>query len=188
MGGLDSRYLISKIHKENENYKVASLTTISTPHHGSECADFIVDLIGNNQILKNVCPQSIFDLTTSNMKKFNQSVKDDPNVQYFSFGARFNPRWYNLFSLTWLVMKYEIKKDKARELRRLIDNDGLVSVESSKWGQYIGTLDEVDHLDLINWTNKARSTFDKVMFSQDPTFNPIALYLDIADKLAEKGL
>ena len=89
------------------------------------------------------------------MKKFNQSVKDDPNVQYFSFGARFNPRWYNLFSLTWLVMKYEIKKDKARELRRLIDNDGLVSVESSKWGQYIGTLDEVDHLDLINWTNKA---------------------------------
>lgn len=188
MGGLDSRYLISKIYKENENYKVASLTTISTPHHGSECADFIVDLIGNNQILKNVCPQSIFDLTTSNMKKFNQSVKDDPNVQYFSFGARFNPRWYNLFSLTWLVMKYEIKKDKARELRRLIDNDGLVSVESSKWGQYIGTLDEVDHLDLINWTNKARSTFDKVMFAQDPTFNPIALYLDIADKLAEKGL
>ena len=24
------------------------------------------------------------------------------------------------------------------------------------------------------------------MFAQDPTFNPIALYLDIADKLAER--
>ena len=82
MGGLDSRYLISKIHKENENYKVASLTTISTPHHGSECADFIVDLIGNNQILK--CMSTVyFDLTTSNMKKFNQSVKMTPMSNIF---------------------------------------------------------------------------------------------------------
>ncbi|EER31777.1 hypothetical protein CTRG_04560 [Candida tropicalis MYA-3404] len=190
MGGLDSRYLISKIHnnKENGNYKVASLTTISTPHHGSECADFIVDLIGKNQILKQLCPPSIFQLTTSHMKKFNELVQDDPTVQYFSFGARFNPRWYNLFSLTWLVMKYKIEQEQADKFRQLIDNDGLVSVESSKWGQYIATLDEVDHLDLINWTNKARSVFDKVMFAQTPNFNPIALYLEIADQLSKKNL
>lgn len=30
-------------------------------------------------------------------------------------------------------------------------NDGLVSVESSKWGDYKGTLVDVTHLDLINW-------------------------------------
>ena len=189
MGGLDSRYLISKIHNNNNvNYKVASLTTISTPHHGSECADFLVDLIGNNSVLKKLCPPSIFQMTTSNMKKFNEMVKNDPNVQYFSFGARFNPRWYNLFSLTWLVMKYKIEKEQSDRFRHLIDNDGLVSVESSKWGEYISTLDEVDHLDLINWTNKARSIFDKVMFAQSPNFNPIALYLEIADQLSKKNL
>lgn len=35
-------------------------------------------------------------------------------------------------------------------------NDGLVSVDSSRWGTYKGTLDEVSHLDLINWTNRLR--------------------------------
>ena len=35
-------------------------------------------------------------------------------------------------------------------------NDGLVSVESSKWGTYKGTLVGVSHLDLINWTNRLR--------------------------------
>ncbi|RCK60424.1 Lipase 2 [Candida viswanathii] len=188
MGGLDSRYLISRIHNDNENYRVASLTTILTPHHGSECADFIADLIGDNGVLKKVCPPSIYQLTTLHMKKFNEVVKDDPSVQYFSFGARFNPRWYNLFGLTWLVMKYQIEKEQADRFKHMIDNDGLVSVESSKWGQYIGTLDEVDHLDLINWTNRARSVFDKVMFAQNPNFNPIALYLEIADLLSKKGL
>jgi hypothetical protein len=38
-------------------------------------------------------------------------------------------------------------------------NDGLVSVESSKWGgeaSYKGTLVGVSHLDLINWTNRLK--------------------------------
>ncbi|EMG46852.1 hypothetical protein G210_2877 [Candida maltosa Xu316] len=79
MGGLDSRYLISKIHKDSEHYKVASLTTISTPHHGSECADFVVDMIGGNSVLKELCPRSIFELTTAHMRKFNEQVQDDPD-------------------------------------------------------------------------------------------------------------
>jgi triacylglycerol lipase len=29
-------------------------------------------------------------------------------------------------------------------------------VESSRWGKYQGTLDNVSHLDLINWTNRLR--------------------------------
>lgn len=35
-------------------------------------------------------------------------------------------------------------------------NDGLVSVRSSKWGTYKGTLLGVSHLDLINWTNRLK--------------------------------
>lgn len=202
MGGLDCRYLISKVHRKDEIYRIVSLTTISTPHHGSEVADFIVDQVRQNSVLEQICPRSIYELTTKKMKEFNKDVVDDPNVKYFSFGAKFNPRWYNLFNVTWLIMKHEIEKnaskkalkeDKTRannciDKNKLIDNDGLVSVESSKWGQYIGTLDNVDHLDLINWTNQARLEFDKLMWAQDPPFNPIALYLDIADKLAHRGL
>ena len=39
MGGLDSRYMISKLGMAD---RVLSLTTISTPHHGSPIADITV--------------------------------------------------------------------------------------------------------------------------------------------------
>lgn len=35
-------------------------------------------------------------------------------------------------------------------------NDGLVSVASSRWGSYKGTLVGVSHLDLINWSNRLK--------------------------------
>ena len=51
-----------------------------------------------------------------------------------------------------------------RQSHRIIEreegpNDGLVSVQSSRWGGingYKGTLIDVSHLDLINWTSKIR--------------------------------
>ncbi|KAK5815083.1 Alpha/Beta hydrolase protein [Linnemannia elongata] len=43
-GGLDCRYLISHIH--DKNYKVKSLTTLSTPHRGSPVMDWFRDSIG----------------------------------------------------------------------------------------------------------------------------------------------
>jgi triacylglycerol lipase len=42
MGGLDSRYLISKLGYGD---RVASLTTISTPHRGSAIADVLLKII-----------------------------------------------------------------------------------------------------------------------------------------------
>ncbi|CAK9438633.1 uncharacterized protein LODBEIA_P28570 [Lodderomyces beijingensis] len=199
MGGLDCRYLISQIHNNttSEIYKIASLTTISTPHHGSEVADFVVDIIKRVPILKHICPSSVNEMTTWKMREFNERIKDDPSVKYFSFGAKFVPKWFNNYFITWLIMKREIEKNattskgmSAAEVANsdLVDNDGLVSVESSKWGQYVGTLDQVDHTDLINWMNKVRLGFDKIMWARDPPFNAIALYLDIANELSHRGL
>lgn len=197
MGGLDARYLINQLEKRNESYespqyKVVSLTTIATPHRGSECADFLVDLLDEIPILKSLCPESVFELTTKSLQKFNADITDSSNVEYFSYGARFDPKWFNVFKITWNVMKYKItsrsKRSEANyKFKKVYDNDGIVSVESSKWGTYIGTLDQVDHLDLINWTNKTRTIVDKIMFAEDPKFNAIALYLGIADNLAKKG-
>lgn len=196
MGGLDLRYLIHKLQTDSSikrSYKVASLTTISTPHHGSECADFIVDWIGDNKVLKKLCPPLIYEMTTKAMKKFNAEITDDPDVKYFSYGARFNPKWYNVFNLTWKIMAHQIKsnnKDKklSDQLKKyMLENDGLVSVRSSHWGTYLGTLDEVDHLDLINWTNRTRNVVDKVLFAEEPKFNAIALYLEVADNLSKRG-
>ena len=57
-------------------------------------------------------------------------------------------------------------------------NDGLVSVESSRWGEYKGTLDNVSHLDLINWTNRLRWYMFELT-GHKRNFNAIAFYLHI---------
>jgi triacylglycerol lipase len=65
-------------------------------------------------------------------------------------------------------------------------NDGLVSVESAKWGEYKGTLVDVSHLDLINWS--AIRQFMQSIRRQENRFNAVAFYLGIADMLAREGL
>jgi triacylglycerol lipase len=49
-GGLDSRYAISSLHMGD---KVASLTTISTPHHGSKTVDILMRV--PHPLIKFVC-------------------------------------------------------------------------------------------------------------------------------------
>ncbi|OMJ23552.1 Lipase 2 [Smittium culicis] len=53
MGGLDSRYLITHIRPNvfKSNYKVSSLTTISTPHNGSPFMDWCRDYLGLGNLI-----------------------------------------------------------------------------------------------------------------------------------------
>ncbi len=137
MGGLDCRYLISNL--KPKNVEIASLTTIGTPHRGSPMADYVYDILKKTGVPENAIPEGLKELTTSSMKIFNEKVLDREGIQYFSYGSKFVPNWYNVFKISWNVV-YGIEGD----------NDGMVSVTSSKWGKYLGTLDNVDHLDLIN--------------------------------------
>ena len=50
LGGLDSRFLISKLGMAD---RVLSLTTIGTPHHGTPLADIVV-----RALRKQACPTS----------------------------------------------------------------------------------------------------------------------------------
>lgn len=183
MGGLDSRYLISKVQNEESPYQVVSLTTVGTPHHGSECADFVMNLIENDESLKAVCPAAIPQLTTGFLKEFNRDVRNDPNVRYFSYGALMDPHGLKLFRATYEIIKAEIEKKGLKN----IENDGMVSVDLARWGEYLGTLQNVDHMDLINWTNRIKAAVDKVMYNQTPAFNGVALYLDIAETLSKNN-
>lgn len=182
MGGLDSRYLVSKIQSDDSPYEVVSLTTVATPHKGSECADFVMGIVQKDENLLKICPRAIPQLTTSYMAEFNKEVPDKPSVAYYSYGALMNPSGLKLFRATYEIMKLAIQAKGG-----LPDNDGMVSVELSIWGEYLGTLQNVDHLDLINWTNTIKATVDRVIFDKLPEFNPIALYLDIAETLSKAG-
>ncbi|KAL8904369.1 MAG: hypothetical protein Q9207_003321 [Kuettlingeria erythrocarpa] len=77
--------------------------------------------------------------------EFNPNTLDREDVRYFSYGASVEPALWSAFRQSHRIV--EIAEGS---------NDGLVSVASSKWGDYKGTLVNVSHLDLINWTNRLR--------------------------------
>ncbi|KAI0995315.1 hypothetical protein K3495_g12866 [Podosphaera aphanis] len=182
MGGLDARYMVA--HRPPGAARVVSLTTVGTPHAGSTLADTLLD--AGAAYIPGLCralgglgiPTGAFvQLTRRYMtEEFNPATPDVPDVQYYSYGARIQPGVLNVFRLPHGVID-----------RREGPNDGLVSVKSSKWGCYKGTLVDVSHLDLINWSSQLRYFMLKVKGSRQ-NFNAIAFYLGIADMLAKEGL
>ena len=84
---------------------------------------------------------SIRDLTTNNMReRFNLAVENDPKIRYFSFGF-FVPAPFHDYSYMGFLFPGYLLHHEAGEGA----NDGLVSVQSSRWGEYLGTL-EGDHM------------------------------------------
>ena len=100
--------------------------------------------------------------------QFNPKTPDADDVRYFSYGATCRPNPWSMFRQSHRI----VEQDEGM-------NDGLVSVESSKWGTYKGTLVDVSHLDLINWTNRIKLLAWRLM-GNERKFNAIAFYLDIA--------
>ncbi|WQF89042.1 Putative GPI inositol-deacylase PGAP1, alpha/Beta hydrolase [Colletotrichum destructivum] len=185
MGGLDARYMISVL--QPAGVSVASLVTVATPHRGSAFADFLLEGRGPIKLASlyglieraGLGTQAFDQLTQRYMEdEFNPRTPDRDDVRYFSYGA--------CTSRPPLLSPF-------RQSHRILEgvegaNDGLVSVASSRWGKYQGTLLEVSHLDLINWSNRLKWTLRKVWMGQTRPFNAVAFYLDIADMLAKEGL
>ncbi|KAF7846109.1 hypothetical protein BT93_L5232 [Corymbia citriodora subsp. variegata] len=195
MGGLDSRYLISRI-KPTE-YNVRSLTTIATPHHGSSAADIILREIGPDYLPRlyalisrmGMSTGAFSQLTRAYAEEFNRETPNLSTTRYFSYGASCTPHLFSMFRLSHDLM-YELEGP----------NDGLVSVKSSKWPSdedvresgvegegYKGTLMGVTHLDLINWTNRIKRIACRLGLKKQE-FDAVAFYLHIADMLAKEGL
>ncbi|CZS88142.1 hypothetical protein WAI453_000556 [Rhynchosporium graminicola] len=183
MGGLDARYMISRL--KPENVTVLSLTTVASPHRGSSFADYIFRGLGPSNLpivykwfdALGISTGAFKQLTTKYMREeFNPKTPDVPGVRYFSYGATVKPSLWSAFRQPHRVVERE---EGA--------NDGLVSVESARWGTYKGTLVDVSHLDLINWTNRLR-WYVWTLIGNERKFNAIAFYLDIADMLAKEDL
>jgi triacylglycerol lipase len=140
MGGLDSRYMISRLGMGD---RVLSLTTIATPHRGSAFADWglrylepvfspFLDLFG-------VSRQAFRDVSRAGCRDFNRQVPDVPGVRYFSVAGRFKADWLSpQWGLSWRV----VEKEEG-------PNDGLVSVASAAYGEDCAVW-EGDHISLVN--------------------------------------
>ncbi len=144
MGGLDARYMISKLGMDRQ---VRSLTTVGTPHRGTPFADW-----GVRRLARLLCPllraagvsdEAFFDLTTDACRRFNEEVPDAPGVRYFAVAG--------VCEKPWLGPEYRLP---ARIIERAEGpNDGLVSVASASWGEHTAVWTG-DHLNLVNWPNR----------------------------------
>jgi triacylglycerol lipase len=141
MGGLDSRYLISRLGRGD---RVLSLTTLGTPHRGTAFADWGVQrferLVRPILELLGIPYHGFYDLTTAHCRKFNEQVPDDPRVRYFSIAARHDGHW---MAPEWLLPYYIVLKEEG-------PNDGVVSVASATYGESV-EIWEGDHFSLVNW-------------------------------------
>jgi triacylglycerol lipase len=115
----------------------------------------------------------IYDLTTEQCALFNKEVTDKEGVLYSSASSKMSSFFGADFPLN---VGYSIMR------RTDGDNDGFVSVESSKWGNYLGCYETkrgrgVSHGDMIDLTRKNIKGFDAC-----------ECYVDIIRGLKEKGL
>jgi len=142
MGGLDARYMINKLGMAD---RVAGLLTVCTPHRGSPYADWCLLNLGKRmgglRLMKllGLEMQAVSDLTTESCKRFNDVIEDVPGVRYFSISAT---RPWNKVP-PFAMHAWKIVHDAEGE------NDSLVSVTSSTWGEHLGIW-PADHWHSIN--------------------------------------
>ncbi|MCL2019025.1 MAG: triacylglycerol lipase [Oscillospiraceae bacterium] len=185
-GGIDARYMISML---GMGKYTASLTTINTPHYGCKFVSRILEktsqktlsLVGSGyeKIFSKLGDDnpdfygSLLPLTDESCARWNEILKDDENVLYQSTGSMMKTPFG---SIPPLILGYNlIKKHEG-------DNDGLVSVKSMVWGDFLGVAvpkgnEGISHGDVIDLTKKNIDGFDVCEF-----------YIDLVNKLRLKGL
>jgi triacylglycerol lipase len=144
MGGLDSRYLISRLRMAE---RVLSLTTIATPHRGTAFADWGLRRLGRLMRplfdLFDLPFQAFEDVTTARCREFNAQVPDAPGVRYFAVAGRHEGDW---IAPEWQLPFQIVSQAEG-------PNDGVVSVASASYGESTEVW-EGDHLSLINWPDR----------------------------------
>ncbi len=163
-GGLDARYLAGAL----EDQRIVSVTTISSPHHGTPVADVtagLVDITGVDSAYIELALSTLTSaigvptldyvgqlssLTTAGMEAFNVEVPNRDDVYYASWAGR------SCSAIDWacqtdndgeivapyLGMTYWLIQVAAG------DNDGMCPVASAQWGEFKGTI-PADHFDEV---------------------------------------
>lgn len=159
MGGLDSRYLLSPVSGKQLVAPVQSLTTISTPHQGSPIADLIDNPLeltpfphlpfkaaGNPLELAlnelGISLDGLRDLTTVCSQAFSAKYTNNPAVAYFSVAGSGRPGLLPTASMFLLFHRYIFAKTGK-------PNDGLVTVDSAKWGTFDPETWPADHAEEV---------------------------------------
>lgn len=182
MGGLDMRYALAS---HDISRHVASLTTVATPHHGTSLAELtlktpeairekladFLDWMGDR-----IYPQTKSDAVASAeqltrnyiTEVFNRQISDHSHIPFYSYSAavgKGTPHPIRVITRYQNNYIYELEGP----------NDGMVSVESSKWGEHIKTI-HLSHLEQMNLRVKDDR---RILFE--------AFWLEVIKMLESKG-
>lgn len=167
-GGLDARYAISTLGMGEH---VATLTTFSTPHRGSYLADLAIKWAPKpiyfflakqfNKWFAKIGDQnpdfylSTHQLTSVYLVEFNKNNLDDERVYYQSYASVMK----NMFSHGLLSVPYFLMTIRTK------DTDGLVQLESAKWGTFKevfrnNRIRGISHGDIIDLTREDYKNFN----------------------------
>ncbi len=186
-GTIYTRYAITNLGLSS---KVASHTSISGPHRGSSVADTIFNVVPQTQwtlvgdvldfvyafVFGDTNPNSLengWEMTRNYMQNtFNPNCPNISGLYYQSWTSKI--RYFAnsvILQIPWLICSYYEG-----------DNDGLVSVNSAKWGNFRGVIEGawwsggVDHLNIVGQ-----------LFGVTPGFDAPAFFVEIAQDLKSRG-
>ena len=189
-GGLDARMAASSFGCGD---KIASVTTIATPHLGSKTMDKLLAIPKPfwkvAALFVNVAARVMGDkkpdflktcaaLSTDYMRRFNEQNPDVPGIYYQSFACVMS----RPFSDVLEAVSYAVVK------RIEGDNDGLVTVESAQWGSDFHIIRSnsyrgISHIDAIDFRRR------RLTSKTGPNVSDIRdVYVDIVSRLKERGL
>lgn len=185
-GGLDSRYAISELGIAS---KVASLTTINTPHRGCKFTEQLLKTTSSklqnyisktyNSTFKKLGDQNpdfmeaVNDLTATSCEKLNEKLVMPEGIFCQSFGSRLNSALGGKFPMN-VSYNYVKKYDGS--------NDGLVGEDSFEWGEQYRLITVkgkrgVSHGDMIDLNRENIPEFDVREF-----------YVELVSELKNRGL
>ena len=185
-GGLDCRYAIAKLGIAD---RVASLTTVNTPHKGCLFADHLLTKIpinikdkvarAYNSALKKFGEAepdflaAVGDLTDVSCNRLNDELPAPEGIYCQSIGSVLTKATGGKFPLNF---SYPLVKHFSGE------NDGLVSVDSFEWGERFTLLKNskkrgISHGDMIDLNRENIDGFDVREF-----------YVNLVGELKNKGL
>lgn len=180
MAGLDARHMVYNYKMQD---RVASLSTIGTPHWGSSFADwgikhlsFLIPLA--KMIGLNI--EGFEDLTREKCRKFNEKAWDFEckNGVLYQTVAGTAP-----YSQLFPPFKFSYKTIYQEEG----ENDGMVSFHSAKWkDEFFIKKIRADHLNEIGWWHPWGATKDSRRREFEMEIQ--GLYLEIAEGLAHRRL
>ena len=172
-GGLDARWAISQLGSAD---KVASLTTVNTPHRGCEFARQLMQRIPQtttaaidrkyNALFSRLGDPSpdflagLVDLTDTECARLNTLMPDVRGVLYRSVGSQMASRFASPFPLS---LGYSLIEPLNGP------NDGLVAVSSMPWGEFLGVVEPhgkqgISHGDMIDLLRQDIGGFDVCEF------------------------